>query len=120
MPPLTQRPRRRTSTRPTRLGMGVLAVALISAGVLASCDRAQTRRVAADARDAARQTAAGLDHAAAQAEPAADRAAESAKRAADDLAIAAGRATRKAGVQLEHAGERAQRGTPPPGPARSN
>jgi hypothetical protein len=96
--------------------VGVLAVALISAGVLASCDRAQTRRVAADARDAARQTAAGLDHAAAQAEPAA----ESAKRAADDLAIAAGRATRKGGVQLEHAGERAQRGTPPPGPAGSN
>jgi hypothetical protein len=120
MLPLTQRPRRRTSAPPARLAVGVLAGALILAGALASCDRAETRRVAADARDAARQTAAGLDHAAAQAQPVADRAAEKAKRAADDLAIAAGRATRKAGAQLEHAGERAQQGPPPPGPSGSN
>jgi hypothetical protein len=86
----------------------------MAAGVLASCDRAETRRVAADVRDAAHQTAAGLDHAAAQAKPEADRAARDAKRGVDDLAIAAGKATRKAGVQLEHAGEHAQQGASPP------
>jgi hypothetical protein len=100
--------------------MGLLSAALLSAGALSACDRAENRRVAADAQDAARQTAAGLDHAAAQAQPVADRAARDAKRGVDDLAIAAGKATRKAGVQLEHAGERAQRGYSPPTASGSN
>jgi hypothetical protein len=91
----------------------VLAVGVMSLVALAACNRAENRRVAADARDAAREAAAGLDHAAAEAKPAADRAALDAKRAADDLAIATGKATRKAGYQLEHAGERAQQATPP-------
>ncbi len=97
------------------LARGLLSAALLSVSVLASCNRAESRRVAADAQDAARQTAAGLDHAAAQAQPAADRAARDAKRGVNDLAIAAGKATRKAGVQLEHAGERAQPGAQPAG-----
>jgi hypothetical protein len=84
---------------------------------MASCNRAENGRVAADARDAAHQAAAGLDQAAARAQPVADRAAADAKRGVNDLAIAAGKATRKAGVQLEHAGQNAQRGyTPPAGP----
>jgi hypothetical protein len=91
----------------------LLSATLVSAVGLACCDRAQSRRVAADARDAARQTAAGLDHAAQQAQPVADRAAWDAKRGVNDLAIAAGKATRRAGVQLERAGERAQQGPPP-------
>ncbi len=101
-------------------GLALLAAALVSMVALASCDRAQTRRVAADAQDAARQTAAGLDHVAAQAQPVADRAADDAKRGVNDLAIAAGKATRKAGVQLEHAGERAKQGYQPPAPSGSN
>ncbi len=102
------------------LAVGIISATLISAGALASCDRAETHRVAADAKDAARQTAAGLDHAAAQAQPVADRAAQDAKRGVNDLAIAAGKATRKAGVQLEHAGERAKQGYQPPAPSGSN
>jgi hypothetical protein len=94
-------------------GLLVLSATLVSAATLASCDRAESHRVAVDAQDAARQTAAGLDHAAAQAQPVADRAARDAKRGVNDLAIAAGKATRKAGVQLERAGERAQQGAPP-------
>jgi hypothetical protein len=100
--------------------VGLLAGALLATGALASCDRAESHRVAADAQDAARQTAAGLDHAAAQAQPAADRAARDAKRGVNDLAIAAGKATRKAGAQLEHAGERAQQGSPAQAPSGSN
>jgi hypothetical protein len=96
-----------------------LAASLLCA-TLASCDRAQSHRVAADAQDAARQTAAGLNHVAAQAKPAADRAARDATRGVNDLAIAAGKATRKAGVQLEHAGERAQQRSPPPAASGSN
>jgi hypothetical protein len=92
-------------------GLLSLSATLVSAGALASCDRAESHRVAADARDAAHQTAVGLDHAAAQARPIADRAARDAKRGVNDLAIAAGKATRKAGVQLQHAGERAQQGS---------
>lgn len=102
------------------VAVGALCATVISAGALASCDRAETHRVAADAQDAARQTAAGLDHAAAQAQPVADRAARDAKRGVNDLAIAAGKATRKAGVQLEHAGERAQHGYQPAAPSGSN
>ncbi len=128
MPTTTAPPKGRAPIRapsaghPQRRGSALLAASLlalsatlVAAGALTSCNRAETRRVAADAKDAARQTAAGLDHAAAQAQPVADRAAQDAKRGVNDLAIAAGKATRKAGVQLEHAGERAQRGyTPPP------
>ncbi len=108
-----------TRGRPLR-GLAFICATLLSASALASCNRAESRRVAADAQDAARQTAAGLDQAAAQAKPAADRAARNAKRGVNDLAIAAGKATRKAGVQLEHAGERAQQGAPPPAPSGSN
>jgi len=126
MPTDKERPKRRAPIRPDgsaqgdRLGAAmvvaglmVLSATLVSAGALASCDRAESHRVVADAQDAARQTAAGLDHAAAQAEPVADRAARDAKRGVNDLAIAAGKATRKAGVQLERAGERAQQAPPP-------
>jgi len=102
------------------LAVGVLCAALLPAGALTSCNRAESRRVAADAQDAARQAAAGLNHAAAEAKPAADRAARDAKRGVDDMAIAAGKATRKAGVQLEHAGERSQQGLPPPTASGSN
>jgi hypothetical protein len=133
MPTMTARPKGRAAIRapgadhPERPGSALwaasflaLAATLVSAGALASCNRAESRRVAADAQDAARQTAAGLDHAAAQAQPVADRAARDAKRGVNDLAIAAGKATRKAGVQLEHAGERAQQGSPPRDPSASN
>ncbi len=106
--------------RPALLAVGLLSAAILSVGVLAACNRAESRRVAADAQDAARQTAAGLDHVAAQAQPVADRAADDAKRGVNDLAIAAGKATRKAGVQLEHAGERAKQGYQPPAPSGSN
>ncbi len=119
--PIRSPARKRGGVWSALLAMGLVSATLMSAGALASCDRAESRRVAADAKDAARQTAAGLDHAAAQAQPVADRAARDAKRGVDDLAIAAGKATRKAGVQLEHAGERAQRGySPPPAPSGSN
>ena len=103
MPTDKERPKRRAAIRPDgsaqgdRLGAAmvvaglmVLSSTLVSAGALASCDRAESHRVVADAQDAARQTAAGLDHAAAQAEPVADRAARDAKRGVNDLAIAAG------------------------------
>jgi len=100
--------------------LALICATLVSASALASCNRAESRRVAADAQDAARQTAAGLDQAAAQAKPVADRAARDAKRGVNDLAIAAGKATRKAGVQLEHAGEHAQQGPPPPAASGSN
>ncbi len=121
MPMTTERPTARAplgprsnSKRDSAACVGLVAAALLATGALASCDRAESHRVAADAQDAARQTAAGLDHAAAQAQPAADRAARDAKRGVNDLAIAAGKATRKAGAQLEHAGERAQQGAPAP------
>jgi hypothetical protein len=94
--------------------MGWLCAVALSGGALTACDRAQNRRVEADARDAARQTAAGLDQAAAHARPEADRAARDVKRGVDDLAIAAGKATRKAGVELERAGEHATQGAASP------
>lgn len=118
---MTKPPRSRARGASALLAIGLVSIALMSAGALTSCDRAESRRVAADARDAARQTATGLDHAAAEAQPATDRAAADAKRAANALAIAAGKATRKAGAQLERAGERADQGSPPPpAPSGSN
>jgi len=101
-------------------GLALLYVTALSFGALASCDRAENGRVAADAKDAAHQAAAGLDRAAVQAQPVADRAAADAKRGVDDLAVAAGKATRKAGVQLEHAAQNAQRGYTPPAKSGSN
>jgi hypothetical protein len=111
--------RERRGDQPLR-GLVVLCFAALSFGALASCDRAENGRVAADAKDAAHQAAAGLDHAAAEAQPVADRAAADAKRGVNNLAIAAGKATRKAGVQLEHAAQNAQRGYTPPAKPASN
>ncbi len=110
---------RKRTHQPLR-GVVLFYPALLLTGALACCDRAENGRVAADAKDAAHQAAAGLDHAAAQAQPVADRAEADAKRGVNDLAIAAGKATRKAGVQLEHAGQNAQRGYTPPAQPASN
>ncbi len=123
MSTLRERPGVHTRLKPPGDGkrsLSLLCAAVLLTGALACCDRAENGRVAADAKDAAHQVGAGLDRAAVQAQPVADRAAADAKRGVDDLAIAAGKATRKAGVQLEHAAQNAQRGYTPPAKPASN
>jgi hypothetical protein len=96
--------------------LAVVGVALLST---TACDRSENQRAKADVVDATRTAGAGLDRAAAatqdtvddlsaHAKPEADRAARDTRLALDKMAIAAGRATRKAGDQLERAGDRAR------------
>ncbi len=93
--------------------------ALVGAALMmmAACDHSENQRAKADVVDATQTAGAGLNRAAAatqdavddlsaQAKPAADKAARDTKLALDKMAVAAGRATKKAGDQLEHAGDR--------------